>query len=234
MPPNKYWPDGVYCHTPDNRVVRFTRDGSTVTELARLPGDNSDGALAFDAAGALRLRAARGDRRLRLDRRRSLRGSQGRPRPAVGAYPGPGGADKSRSRRRAFGRASGLVLLSIDQDSASGRVLAIDGRAPCRSWRPARKRRQPDRGHPVRAHDAQARGPPRRASMSPTRTACRSSSPPPPAAQLAPFAGQVLVGSELEGSFWLINATASGFQVQQLATTFPGGNLNLEGAASVP
>ena len=54
------------------------------------------------------------------------------------------------------------------------------------------------------------------------------------AAQLAPFAGQVLVGSELEGNFWLINATASGFQVQQLAASFPGGNLNLEGAAYVP
>src|SRR5258707_14360053 len=27
VPPNKLWPDGVYCHTPDNRVVRLNRDG---------------------------------------------------------------------------------------------------------------------------------------------------------------------------------------------------------------
>jgi hypothetical protein len=53
------------------------------------------------------------------------------------------------------------------------------------------------------------------------------------AAQLAPLAGRVLVGSELEGNFWVIDASGSGFRVQQLET-FPGGNLDLEGAAYVP
>src|SRR6266571_9350553 len=43
VPPNKLWPDGVYCHTPDNRVVRLNRDGSNLTVLARLPASsNSD------------------------------------------------------------------------------------------------------------------------------------------------------------------------------------------------
>src|SRR5262249_39000726 len=33
----KYWADGIYCHTPDNRIVRIATDGSTTTLLARLP-----------------------------------------------------------------------------------------------------------------------------------------------------------------------------------------------------
>src|SRR6476469_3679841 len=28
VPPNGLWPDGVYCHTPDNRLVRLNRDGT--------------------------------------------------------------------------------------------------------------------------------------------------------------------------------------------------------------
>jgi len=53
VPPNKLWPDAVYCHTtPDNRVVRMNRDGSHLTQLAKLPaGSNSDGAIAFDDVG---------------------------------------------------------------------------------------------------------------------------------------------------------------------------------------
>jgi hypothetical protein len=44
-----YWPPGIYCHTPDNRILRLATDGSSMTELAKLPsGDPSDGAIAFD------------------------------------------------------------------------------------------------------------------------------------------------------------------------------------------
>ena len=42
------------------------------------------------------------------------------------------------------------------------------------------------------------------------------------------------MGSELEGDFWLIKATATSFDVQQLAPSFPSANLNLEGAAYIP
>jgi hypothetical protein len=93
----------------------------------------------------------------------------------IGAYPGPGGADGIAMAPPRFGRASGLLLLSIDQDVYFA-----------------------------------------------------------PAVQLAPYAGQVLVGTELGGSFWLIRPTATGFATDQVAVELPSDDLNLEGAAYVP
>src|SRR5579871_2459950 len=47
-----YWPAGIYCHLPDNRIYRISLDGSSMTEIAQLPGSlASDGALAFDSSG---------------------------------------------------------------------------------------------------------------------------------------------------------------------------------------
>jgi hypothetical protein len=53
---------------------------------------------------------------------------------------------------------------------------------------------------------------------------------------LAPYAGQVLVGSELGADFWLIapNRAGTGFVTQQLTVTLPDPSPNLEGAAYVP
>ena len=55
-----------------------------------------------------------------------------------------------------------------------------------------------------------------------------------PAAELLPYAGQVLVGTELQGNFWLIRPTANGFATEQVAVQLPSGDLNLEGATYVP
>jgi hypothetical protein len=55
-----------------------------------------------------------------------------------------------------------------------------------------------------------------------------------PADQLVPYAGQVLVGTELGGSFWLIGPSSTGFTVVPVAVQLPTGDLNLEGAAYVP
>jgi hypothetical protein len=46
-----YWAPGIYCHMPDNRILRGSPDGAKMTLIARLPssaGRVADGALAFD------------------------------------------------------------------------------------------------------------------------------------------------------------------------------------------
>ena len=127
VPPNKYWPDGVYCHTPDNRIVRLNRDGSNLTVLARLPADsNSDGAIAFDDAGRFgyALLAATGGSASDGGQLFAVR-KDGHVQP-LGSYPGPGGAENIAIAPAKFGTASGWCLFAIDHDSAEGRLLAMD------------------------------------------------------------------------------------------------------------
>src|SRR5437868_12821680 len=127
VPPNKLWPDGVYCHTPDNRVVRLNRDGSNLTQLATIPASgNSDGALAFDDVGRFgyALLVSTGGSGSDGGQVFAVR-KDGRVQP-IGSYPGPGGAENLAVAPAKFGSAGGWCLLSIDQDSVSGRLLAID------------------------------------------------------------------------------------------------------------
>ena len=129
VPPNKLWPDGVYCHTPDNRVVRLDRDGSNLTQLARLPADaNSDGGLVFDDVGRFgyALLVSTGGSGSNGGQVFAVR-KDGRVQP-IGSYPGPGGAENLAIAPATFGAIAGACLLSIDQDSTSGKLLAIDRR----------------------------------------------------------------------------------------------------------
>jgi hypothetical protein len=227
-----YWQDGIYCHTPDNRIFRIARDGSSLVQIAQLPGGPSDGAIAFDSTGQFgyALLAATGGSASDGGDVYAVR-RDGRVQ-HIGAYPGPGGADGIAMAPKRFGRASGLLLLSIDQDSVSGRVLAIDrkgsvqvvasglgnGDNPIVAIPPALKNRPPH----VPAAGLYV---PNTNTMDVYFA---------PAAQLAPFAGQVLVGTELGGGFWLIRPTAAGFAADQLMVQLPSDDLNLEGAVYVP
>jgi hypothetical protein len=127
VPPNKYWPDGVYCHTPDNRVVRFNRDGSNLTQLAKLPSpSNSDGGLVFDDVGRFgyALVVATGGSGSDGGQLFAVR-KDGRVQ-TIGTYPGPGGVENLAIAPAIFGGMGGWCLLAIDHDSVEGRLLAMD------------------------------------------------------------------------------------------------------------
>jgi len=232
VPPNRLWPDGVYCHTPDNRVVRLNRDGSNLTQLATLPaGGNSDGGLVFDDVGRFgyALLVSTGGSGSDGGQVFAVR-KDGRVQ-TIGAYPGPGGADEIAVAPAAFGTAGGWCLLSIDQDSTSGRVLAIDrkgnvktiasglgnGLNPIAVIRQAPKTRPPGPAPGLYLADTASR----QIWFA-------------PASAFDELTGRVLVGTELTGDFWLLEPSGAGFDALPFATDLPRQPWNLEGSSYVP
>ena len=228
----KLWPDGIYCHTPDNRILRIARDGSAITELARVPSaNNSDGALAFDTVGRFRyaLLAATGGSSVGGGQVFAIR--QSGKVDVVGTYAGPGGAENIVVAPRHFGSASGAVLISIDEDTRSGRVLAMDTRGRVQTVASGLG----NGVNPIGVIQAPfAERPP----GSPAAGFYISDTISmnvffTPAAALRPFAGSVIVGTELTGQFWLIRPKVGGFEALSVKTDLPAVAYNLEGATWV-
>ncbi|HZO96528.1 MAG TPA: hypothetical protein VFB42_04070 [Gaiellaceae bacterium] len=234
VPPNGLWPDGVYCHTPDNRVVRLDRDGSNLVELARLPAaGNSDGALAFDDAGRFgyALLVATGGSGSDGGQVFAVR-KDGRVQ-TLGSYPGPGGAENIAVAPARFGAAGGWCLIAIDQDSVSGRLLAIDRKGNLKTiatglgsgLNPVVVVRAPPPG----------RRPP--GSPAPGLYLADTTSREvwfAPASGFAGYAGSVLVATELTAQAWLVRPKGAGFETLPVATDLPQRPWNLEGSAYVP
>jgi hypothetical protein len=232
VPPNKLWPDGVYCHTPDNRIVRLNRDGSNLTQLAKLPvGDNSDGGLVFDDVGRFgyALLVSTGGSSSDGGQIFAVR-KNGRVQP-IGSYPGPGGADEIAVAPAKFGTAGGWCLISIDQDSVSGRLLAIDrkgnvktiasglgnGLNPIVVIRPAPQPRPAGPAPGLYLADT--------TSMQIWFT---------PASGFQGFAGSVVVGAELTGQLWAIRPNGAGFDALPATTDLPQQAWNFEGSSYIP
>ena len=234
VPPNKLWPDAVYCHTPDNRIVRLNRDGSGFTQLATLPAaGDSDGGLVFDDVGRFgyALLASTGGSGSDGGQIFAVR-KDGRVQ-TIGSYPGPGGADEIAVAPARFGSAGGACLIAVDQDSVTGRLLAIDrkgnvqtlasglgsGLNPIVVVRPAPSARPP--GGPA----------PGLYLADTTSMQIWFAS----ASSLQGFIGSVLVGTELTGDLWAIRPDGSGgFDVLPAATDLPQHPWNFEGSAYVP
>jgi len=54
-----------------------------------------------------------------------------------------------------------------------------------------------------------------------------------PASELRPFAGDVVVGSEVSGLFWVVRPRGSGFAALRLPTNLGGKKYNFEGTIYV-
>jgi hypothetical protein len=223
--------DRIYCHTPDNKIYRLSRDGKRVSVFATLPNTSqSDGALAFDTVGHFGYRLV------------AATGRSGHSKPAggavytiganghvrfVGKYAGPGGSDEIAIAPRGFGAVTGWALLGPDPGASNGAILAINPRGRTRTLA-----KLPTGPNPI------AIIAPGRRSAAPaglyladtnTRTIYFA-----PAAQLAPWSGMVIIGSELNGRFWILRPRGRRFQLLKLATDLPRATYNFEAASYVP
>jgi len=222
----------LYCHAPDNKIYRISPDGKKVTVVATLPhAPRSDGALTFDTVGAFgyALLAATGRSGSATARGGAVFaiGSTGIMR-RVGGYQTPGGADEIAVAPANFGAASGQALLAVDAGT-SGSLVAMDARGRARTLLTL-----PDGPNPL---VVLARGETPLAGAAPsglyvTDTLTRAVYVAP-AAELEPFAGAVVVGSELRGLFWVVRPRAGGFTTVALPTSLTGARHNLEGALYV-
>jgi hypothetical protein len=219
----------VYCHSPDNKIYRVSADGKTITRIATLPHVvRSDGALTFDSVGAFGYdlvaatgrsggTTSRGGSVFAIDPHGSVR--------RIGTYNNPGGADEIAIAPSHFGSASGQVLLTVDAGK-SGTLVAMNAHGRARVLA-----RLPDGPNPI-AVLGPGQGPPAGAAapglyVSDTLSRAIYFAP---AAELTPFAGSVVVGSELRGLFWVIRPSGGTFSVTKLATNLTGKHYNLEGA----
>jgi hypothetical protein len=234
VPPNKLWPDGVYCHTPDNRVLRLNRDGTNPLELARIPADaNSDGALAFDDVGKFgyALLVATGGSGQNGGQVFAVR-KNGRVQP-IGSYPGPGGADEIAIAPAKFGSASGWCLITVDNDPNGGTLLAIDRKGTLRTIAPSL-------GNSLNPIAVVKPAPKARAAGGPAPGLYLADTVSKaiwfaPASAFESFVGTVVVGTEVDSKLWVIRPNSSGgFDALPAASDLPSQGWNFEASAYVP
>jgi hypothetical protein len=202
----------IFCHSPDDKIYELPEGGGVARVFAALPvppGTVSDGALAFDDVGTFghRLVAATG----RSGAGQALGGAvytidpSGRVR-QVGTYSGPG-ADNVVIAPPGFGSAAGAALLAEDGGSGPADLVAMDARGATHvvvrlssGLNPivALPRATPRAGLP-------------RSGLYVTDDETGNTYFAP-AAELAPYAGDVLVGSELGGRFWIVEPHGSLFR----------------------
>ena len=229
-------PATIFCHSPDNKIYEISPNGSSVTLFATLPAPYppaSDGALAFDTVGRFGYRML------------AATGRSGGVQPAgglvytidphgyvqrVGGYGVPGGADELVIAPDGFGSVAGDALLTVDAGS-SGVVVAIDSSGRTRTIATF-----PEGPNPI-------------ASIPKLPGGTGSGRPPlpglylnddltgytylAPAASLAKYAGDVIVGTEAHAHFWILQPSGNGFAKIPLRDNLPAGTYGLEQAIFV-
>jgi len=221
----------IYCHSPDNKIYRLSQDGRKVAVFATLPPvARSDGALAFDTIGAFGYgllaatgrsgSASSGGMVFAIDPTGKVR--------RIGAYHNSGGGDEIAVAPARFGSAAGQALLTVDAGK-SGSLVAMDARGRVRILL-----RLPDGPNPIVVlTPGQA---PRSGHAIPGLYVADTLSHAvfvAPAAELAPYRSDVVIGSEVRGLFWAVQPRGYGFSALKLPTTFHGKAYNFEGATYV-
>lgn len=222
----------LFCHSPDNKIYRIGPDGRTISVFATLPrSGRSDGALAFDTVGEFGYALI------------AVTGRSGGPAPRggsafaiaptgmvrrVGSYDTPGGADEAAVAPPGFGTAAGHLLLTVDAGKG-GSLVAMDARGRARTLATF-----PDGPNPIAVltpGQAGAAGA-AQAGLYVTDTLSRAVYFAP-AAELAPSAGDIILGSELLGRFWTVQPRGTGFAVTELPTSLTGKKYNFDGAVYI-
>ena len=225
------WERGlIFCNAPDNTIYRISADGRSVTRFAKLPETViADGALAFDYAGAFGYglvaatgrsgsKDAAGGNVYAIDTSGAVR--------LIGHYPGPGGADEVEIAPAGFGSAARSALLTVDA-GATGQLVAMSPAGRTRVIA-----RLPDGPNPIAAIVPTAIRGGAHAGLYLTDT-LSTNAYVAPAADVRAYAGNVVVGSELKGLFWVIRPHGRAYETVRIATTLRGGHYNLEGMAYV-
>jgi hypothetical protein len=232
-------PGAIFCHSPDNKIYEISPDGSSVTVFASLPAPYppaSDGALAFDSVGRF------GHRLL------AATGRSGGPEPAgglvytigphgdvrqVGSYAGPGGADELVIAPRQFGSVAGDALLTVDAGASGGAVVAVDpsGRTRTIATFPEGPNPIAPIPNPPKEDGEELALPVPGLYLSDDTTGFTYMAP---AASLARFAGDVIVGTEGPlPLFWILKPRGDGFAQIPLPDNLPAPT-SLEQAIFVP
>jgi hypothetical protein len=222
-------PGYLFCHSPDNVIYTVRQDG-TVTVFARLPTRAiSDGALDFDRSGKFGFRLLAATGRSGAANRRGgtvfTISASGAVR-TIGRYSTRGGADELLVAPAQFGAGSGQVVLTVDAGPHGGALVLMDARGRTRQIATL-----PDGPNPIVAVPARAETS-ARAGLYVTDTNSTNVFYVP-AAKLSRYAGGLLVGTELEGSFWTVRPRGGAFSVQRIPLTLPGKGFNLENATYV-
>jgi hypothetical protein len=238
-PGRQGFPPGViFCHSPDNKIYEISPDGSKNTVFAHLPAPYppaADGALAFDSVGRFGYRLV------------AATGRSGGAKPAgglvytigphgdvhqVGSYAGPGGADELVIAPRRFGSVGGNALLTIDAGKRDGAVVAVDPSGRTRTLATFPLGPNPIAPIPKLPRvTGRSRAPFPGLYVNDDKTAYTYIAP---AASLARYAGDVIVGTESPRAlFWILKPRGNGFTEIALPDNVPAGT-SLEQAIFVP
>jgi hypothetical protein len=211
------FPSGaIFCHSPDNKIYEISPNGANRTVFATLPAPYppaADGALAFDSVGRFGYRLL------------AATGRSGGLKPAgglvyaidpsghvhqVGSYGGPGGADELVIAPRRFGSVAGDALLPVDAGRRGGAVVTISPSGTTRTIATFPLGLNPIAAIPnLPSATGRTVAPRPGLYVNDDKTGYTYMAP---AASLARFAGDVIVGTESPRAlFWTLKPRGNGF-----------------------